>query len=147
MVFWNRYIFFIMVFWNRYIYWWWPCWWSCEICTFSLWWSCETGTFCGNGLLRYVHFLYDGFIKQVNFCDDGLLNLVHNFADGPVKEVCFITMVLWNRYVFCWWFCEACTVHGNGLVKQVHFCCDVMVWETSIYSVWWSCETGTFLWW
>ena len=118
MVFWHTYIFFMIVlwnsnilgvifFWNRYIF-------------FSEG-LVKLVHFCGNGLLSYVHFPYDGFLKQVNFCNNGLLNLVHIFAVGLVEEVCFVAMVLWNRYVFCWWFCEACIVYGNGLVIQVHF--------------------------
>ena len=38
---------------------------------------------------------------------------------------------MWNRYVFCWWFCEACTVHGWSC-------------EMGTFLLWWSCEIGIF---
>ena len=65
-------LFMAMVLWNRYILW-------CDL---------------ADGLLRYVHFLYDGLVKQVHFSGDdladGLVKYVHFLYDGLVKQATFL---------------------------------------------------------
>ena len=90
-----------------------------------MWWSQKSGSY----------FLYDGLVETGTF------------------------LWWWSH----WWSCETCIFYFNdladglceictslwhdGLVKQQHFCSDVIFWHTGTFSLWWSCETATFLWW
>ena len=83
------------------------------------------------------------------------------FADGFVRHVLFMAMVLWNSTFLLWWMVwETGIFYGiiadglvryvhfpyYSLVKLVHFCCNGLL-KAGTFSLLWSCETGTFLWW